>query len=76
MQEDPSVNKIHSSGSSFASSIRVFRESSSGHSTMKSANICLLTDTLGLRLPSLLLLPDIRRVLPFILVRLTWEVRQ
>ncbi|GJV04576.1 hypothetical protein Tco_1338145 [Tanacetum coccineum] len=47
VQEDPSVNKIHGSGSSSASSIRVFGESSSGRSTMKSANIYPLTDNLA-----------------------------
>ncbi|GKG47429.1 hypothetical protein Tco_0506914, partial [Tanacetum coccineum] len=40
------MNKIHGSGSSSSTSIRVSVESSSGHSTMKSANICLLTETL------------------------------
>ncbi|GJX33472.1 reverse transcriptase domain-containing protein [Tanacetum coccineum] len=47
--DDPSVNKIHGSGSSSSASIRVSGESSSGCSTMKSASICPLTDTLGLR---------------------------
>nr|GEV04487.1 reverse transcriptase domain-containing protein [Tanacetum cinerariifolium] len=60
MQDDPSVNKIHGSGSSSSTSIRVFGESSFGRSTMKSANICTLTDTLGSRLPFLLLLPNKR----------------
>nr|GEX74853.1 hypothetical protein [Tanacetum cinerariifolium] len=45
--DDPSVNKIHGSGSSSSTSIGVSRESSSGHSTMKFANNCPLTDTLG-----------------------------
>nr|GFB68213.1 hypothetical protein [Tanacetum cinerariifolium] len=48
MKDDPSVNKIHGSGSSSSTSIRVSRESSFGRSTMKSANIRPLTDTLGL----------------------------
>nr|GEX11333.1 hypothetical protein [Tanacetum cinerariifolium] len=47
MQDDPSVNKIHGSGTSSSTSIRVSRESSSGRLTMKSANICPLTKTLG-----------------------------
>nr|GEX16079.1 transposase (putative), gypsy type [Tanacetum cinerariifolium]GEX37462.1 transposase (putative), gypsy type [Tanacetum cinerariifolium] len=47
--EDPSVNKIHGSGSSSSTSIRVSRESSSGRLTMKSASICPLTDTLVLK---------------------------
>ncbi|GKE23497.1 hypothetical protein Tco_1435009, partial [Tanacetum coccineum] len=47
VQEDLSVNRIHGSGSS-SSSIGVSGESFSGLSTMKSANICPLTDTLGL----------------------------
>ncbi|GJZ54097.1 hypothetical protein Tco_0608982, partial [Tanacetum coccineum] len=46
MHEDPSVNKIHGSGSSPSSSIRVSGESFSGLSTIKSANIYPLTDTL------------------------------
>nr|GEZ59016.1 integrase, catalytic region, zinc finger, CCHC-type, peptidase aspartic, catalytic [Tanacetum cinerariifolium] len=54
-EEDPSVNKINSSGSSPSSSIGVSRESSYGLSTMKSANICPLTDTLEHRLFFLLL---------------------
>ncbi|GKC65421.1 hypothetical protein Tco_1098019 [Tanacetum coccineum] len=49
LPDDPSVNKIHGSGSSSSASIRVSRESSSGRSTMKSASIRPLTDTLGLR---------------------------
>ncbi|GKG54994.1 hypothetical protein Tco_0562981, partial [Tanacetum coccineum] len=48
VQDDLSINRIHSSGSSSSSAIRVSGESSSGNSTMKSANICPLTDTLGL----------------------------
>ncbi|GJY25605.1 hypothetical protein Tco_0400331, partial [Tanacetum coccineum] len=48
VQDDPFVNKIHGSGSSSSNSIRVSKESSSGHSTMKSANICPLIDTLDL----------------------------
>nr|GEZ15697.1 hypothetical protein [Tanacetum cinerariifolium] len=44
--EDPSVNKIYGSGSASSASITVSRESSSGRSTMKSASICPLTDTL------------------------------
>nr|GEZ84233.1 hypothetical protein [Tanacetum cinerariifolium] len=46
VQEDPSMNKIHRSGSSSSASIRVSEESYSGHLTMKSASICPLTDTL------------------------------
>nr|GFA37512.1 hypothetical protein [Tanacetum cinerariifolium] len=46
--DDPFVNKIHGSGSSSSISIRVSGQSSSGHSTIKSANICPLPDTLGL----------------------------
>nr|GFC55474.1 reverse transcriptase domain-containing protein [Tanacetum cinerariifolium] len=49
VHDDPSVNRIHGSGSS-SISIRVSEESSSGHSTMKSANICPLIDTLCLGL--------------------------
>nr|GFA95266.1 hypothetical protein [Tanacetum cinerariifolium] len=45
--DDPFVNKIHGSGSSSSISIRVSGQSSSGHSTIKSANICPLPDTLG-----------------------------
>nr|GEU51265.1 hypothetical protein [Tanacetum cinerariifolium] len=45
--DDPLVNRIHGSGSSSSISIRVFGESSFGRSTMKSANIFPLTDTLG-----------------------------
>ncbi|GJS56377.1 hypothetical protein Tco_0629739 [Tanacetum coccineum] len=48
VQDDPSVNRIHGSGSSSYTSVRVFEDSSSSRSTMKSANICPLTDTLGL----------------------------
>nr|GEW54458.1 reverse transcriptase domain-containing protein [Tanacetum cinerariifolium] len=44
--EDPSVNKIHGSGSFSYSSIGVSGESSSGLLTIKSANIYPLTDTL------------------------------
>ncbi|GJV53263.1 hypothetical protein Tco_1449004, partial [Tanacetum coccineum] len=44
--EDPSVNNIYGSGSFSSTSITVSGESSSGLSTMKSANICPLTDTL------------------------------
>nr|GEU84025.1 RNA-directed DNA polymerase, eukaryota, reverse transcriptase zinc-binding domain protein [Tanacetum cinerariifolium] len=49
LPEDPSVNKIHGLGSSpsSSSSIGVSIESYSGLSTMKSANICHLTNTLG-----------------------------
>ncbi|GKE07038.1 hypothetical protein Tco_1399056, partial [Tanacetum coccineum] len=47
VQEDLFVNKIHGSSSSSASSIRVSGESYSGRSTIKYANICPLTDTLG-----------------------------
>nr|GFD19459.1 hypothetical protein [Tanacetum cinerariifolium] len=46
VQKDPSVNKIHGSSNSPSSSIGVSGESSSGLSTMKSANIYPLTDTL------------------------------
>nr|GEV03400.1 hypothetical protein [Tanacetum cinerariifolium] len=46
--DDPSVNKIHGLGSSSSTSLRVSRESSSIRSTMKSANIFPLIDTLGL----------------------------
>nr|GEY44709.1 zf-CCHC domain-containing protein/DUF4219 domain-containing protein/UBN2 domain-containing protein [Tanacetum cinerariifolium] len=49
VQDDPFVNRIHGSGSSSSISIRISRESSSSHSTMKSTNICPLTDTLGLK---------------------------
>ncbi|GJX13493.1 hypothetical protein Tco_0205251 [Tanacetum coccineum] len=49
MQEDPSVNKIYGSGSSSSTSIKVSGESSSGRLTMKSANICPLTNTLVLK---------------------------
>nr|GEZ42609.1 hypothetical protein [Tanacetum cinerariifolium] len=44
--EDPSVNKIYGSESSSSTSIRVSEEPSFGRSTMKSANICPLIDTL------------------------------
>nr|GEX09850.1 reverse transcriptase domain-containing protein [Tanacetum cinerariifolium] len=47
-QDDPSVNKIHGSGSSSSTSMGVSKESSSGCSTMKSAKMHSLTDTLGL----------------------------
>nr|GEV27581.1 hypothetical protein [Tanacetum cinerariifolium] len=47
VKDDPSVNKIHGSGSSSSTSIRVSKESSSVRLTMKSANICPLTDTLA-----------------------------
>ncbi|GJR67261.1 hypothetical protein Tco_0013326 [Tanacetum coccineum] len=47
VQEDPSVNRIYGSGISSSTSIRVSEDSSSGRSTMKSANICPLTDTLA-----------------------------
>nr|GEW20397.1 putative reverse transcriptase domain-containing protein [Tanacetum cinerariifolium] len=64
--EDPSVNKIHGLGSSPFSSIEVSRESSSGLSTMKSANICPLADILGicliendLKLPPLVVNPHL-----------------
>nr|GEW34319.1 reverse transcriptase domain-containing protein [Tanacetum cinerariifolium] len=49
VHDDPSVNKIYGSGSSSSSVVRVFGESSSGLSTMKSANIFPLTDNLGLQ---------------------------
>ncbi|GJT54406.1 hypothetical protein Tco_0989460 [Tanacetum coccineum] len=48
VQEDPSVNRIHGSGISSSTSIRVSGDSSSGRLTMKSANICPLTNNLGL----------------------------
>nr|GFA61012.1 reverse transcriptase domain-containing protein [Tanacetum cinerariifolium] len=48
LPEDPSVNQIHGSGSSPSFCIGVSKESSSGLSTMKSTNICRLTDTLDL----------------------------
>nr|GEY31264.1 hypothetical protein [Tanacetum cinerariifolium] len=48
VQDDSSVNKIHGLGSSSSVSIRIFGVSSFGRSTMKSANIFPLTDTLGL----------------------------
>nr|GEY57804.1 putative ribonuclease H-like domain-containing protein [Tanacetum cinerariifolium] len=47
-QDDPSVNKIHISGSSFSTSMAVSGSSSFRRSTMKSAMICPLTNTLGL----------------------------
>ncbi|GJV70750.1 hypothetical protein Tco_1490745 [Tanacetum coccineum] len=47
VQDDPSTSRIHSSGSSSSASIRVSGDSYSGRSTMKSANICPLTDTLA-----------------------------
>nr|GFC98022.1 hypothetical protein [Tanacetum cinerariifolium] len=46
--EDLSVNNVHRSGSFSSTSTGIARESSSGRSTMKSARICPLTDTLGL----------------------------
>ncbi|GKF20867.1 hypothetical protein Tco_0069505, partial [Tanacetum coccineum] len=46
VQDDLSVNRIYGSGSSSSISIRVSGESSFGHSTMKSSNICPLTDIL------------------------------
>nr|GFB34272.1 reverse transcriptase domain-containing protein [Tanacetum cinerariifolium] len=42
MQDDPSVNNVHGSGSSSSASVVVTRESSFGCSTMKSAKFVLL----------------------------------
>ncbi|GJZ21003.1 hypothetical protein Tco_0558042 [Tanacetum coccineum] len=47
VQDDPSVNRVYSSGSSSSTSIRVTRDSSSSRLTRKSANIIPLTDTLA-----------------------------
>ncbi|GJW36872.1 hypothetical protein Tco_0059792 [Tanacetum coccineum] len=47
-QDDPSVNSVHGSGGSSSSFVVVTGESSSGHSTMKSAKIYPFTDVLGL----------------------------
>ncbi|GKC64566.1 hypothetical protein Tco_1097164 [Tanacetum coccineum] len=47
-QDDPSVNKIYDFESSSLTSMAMSGSSSSGRSTMKSARICPLTDTLGL----------------------------
>nr|GEW08255.1 hypothetical protein [Tanacetum cinerariifolium] len=47
MHDDPSVDNIHGSGSSYLSSIDVSGVSSSRRSTMKSARICPFTDVLG-----------------------------
>nr|GFA45502.1 hypothetical protein [Tanacetum cinerariifolium] len=44
--KDASINKIYGSWSSSSTSIKVSEESSYGRSTIKSANICPLTDTL------------------------------
>ncbi|GKF74248.1 hypothetical protein Tco_0220580 [Tanacetum coccineum] len=49
IQDDPSVNKVHGSGNSSGSTMGSFGDSSSGHSTIKSANICPLIDVLGLQ---------------------------
>ncbi|GKF43613.1 hypothetical protein Tco_0130165, partial [Tanacetum coccineum] len=46
-QEDPSVNSVHGFGSSSAPSMSVSSKLSSGHSIIKSARICPLTDVLG-----------------------------
>nr|GEX18559.1 hypothetical protein [Tanacetum cinerariifolium] len=46
--DDPSVNSVHGSRSFTSASMGVSRESSSRHSTMKSAKICPLIDVLGL----------------------------
>ncbi|GKD05935.1 hypothetical protein Tco_1180909 [Tanacetum coccineum] len=48
IQDDPSVNKVQGSGSSSSSIMGSSGDSSSGHSTIKSANICPLIDILGL----------------------------
>nr|GEW97112.1 hypothetical protein [Tanacetum cinerariifolium] len=47
-QDDQSMNSVHGSKSSSSVSMGVFRESSFGRSTMKSAKICPLSDVLGL----------------------------
>ncbi|GKG43457.1 hypothetical protein Tco_0480141, partial [Tanacetum coccineum] len=46
--DDPSVKSVHGSGCSSSTSIGTAKESSSGRSTMKSAKICPLINTLGL----------------------------
>nr|GEW01387.1 hypothetical protein [Tanacetum cinerariifolium] len=48
VQDDPFVNKVYSSESSSSTSMAVSGSSSSRCSTMKSARICPLTNTLGL----------------------------
>nr|GEX74045.1 hypothetical protein [Tanacetum cinerariifolium] len=48
MQDDPSVNNVHGSGSSSSAFVVVTRESSSGRSTMKSAKICPFTDVISM----------------------------
>ncbi|GKC67442.1 hypothetical protein Tco_1100040 [Tanacetum coccineum] len=47
-QDDPSVNKVYGSGSSSGSAMSSFGDSSSGRSTIKSANIWPLIAVLGL----------------------------
>ncbi|GKG29599.1 hypothetical protein Tco_0419497, partial [Tanacetum coccineum] len=48
IQDDPSVNKVQGSGSLSGSVMGSSEDSSSGRSTIKSANICPLIDILGL----------------------------
>nr|GEZ91437.1 hypothetical protein [Tanacetum cinerariifolium] len=48
IQDDPSVNSVYGFGSSSLTYMGVARESSSGRSTIKSAKICPLIDTLDL----------------------------
>nr|GEY27520.1 hypothetical protein [Tanacetum cinerariifolium] len=48
MQDDPSINIVHGSKSSSSTSMGVAAESTFGHFTIKSTNICPFTDVLGL----------------------------
>ncbi|GJS53339.1 hypothetical protein Tco_0626701 [Tanacetum coccineum] len=48
IQDEPSVNKVHGSSNSSGSAMSSSGDSSSGRSTIKSANICPLIDVLSL----------------------------